>query len=91
MTEMSEENAITPVFTSVPEAPRADSDTQLLEIWLHGRSKHTQRAYRADMEHFLAWCVCQLDLAPFDALIWPHLILVSFARAVSEGDTFNPG
>jgi hypothetical protein len=21
-------------------------------------------------------CVCQLDLAPFDALIWPHLILV---------------
>jgi len=19
-------------------------------------------------------CVCQLDLAPFDALIWPHLV-----------------
>jgi integrase len=31
------------------------SDSQLLEIWLHGRSKHTQRAYRADVEHFLAW------------------------------------
>src|ERR1700687_5058475 len=23
----------------------------------------------------LAICVCQLDLAPFDALIWPHLVL----------------
>ena len=22
----------------------------------------------------LAVCVCQLDLAPFDALIWPHLV-----------------
>jgi integrase/recombinase XerD len=32
-----------------------DSDAQLLEIWLHGRSRHTQRAYRADVEHFLAW------------------------------------
>jgi hypothetical protein len=21
-------------------------------------------------------CVCQLDLAPFDALIWPHLVIV---------------
>jgi hypothetical protein len=20
------------------------------------------------------FCVCQLDLAPFDALIWPHLV-----------------
>ena len=42
-------------MTSLPEEPRADSDTQLLEIWLHGRSRHTQRAYRADVEHFLAW------------------------------------
>ena len=55
MTEMSQEIAVSPVFTTLPEAPRADSDTQLLEIWLHGRSRHTQRAYRADVEHFLAW------------------------------------
>jgi len=26
-------------------------------------------------------CVCQLDLAPFDALIWPHLAFVSPAGA----------
>lgn len=25
-----------------------DTDDQLLELWLHGRSPHTQRAYRAD-------------------------------------------
>ena len=30
----------------------AGSDDQLLEIWLHGRSLHTQRAYRADVERF---------------------------------------
>jgi hypothetical protein len=24
--------------------------------------------------HELIDCVCQLDLAPFDALIWPHLV-----------------
>src|SRR5450755_905849 len=55
MTEMTEEIAVSPVFASLPEAPRANSDTQLLEIWLHGRSRHTQRAYRADVEHFLTW------------------------------------
>lgn len=36
----------------VPGPPGAASDHQLLEIWLHGRSIHTQRAYRADVERF---------------------------------------
>lgn len=30
-------------------------DTHLIELWLHGRSPHTQRAYRADALRFLAW------------------------------------
>src|SRR5580692_5356001 len=55
MTEMSEKMAVSTVFTILPPAPRANSDVQLLEIWLHGRSRHTQRAYRADVDHFLAW------------------------------------
>ena len=55
MTKMSSEIVKSSTFTALPEAPRADSNTQLLEIWLHGRSQHTQRAYRADVEHFLAW------------------------------------
>ena len=33
---------------------QARSDAQLVEIWLHGRSGHTQRAYAADIGRFLA-------------------------------------
>jgi integrase/recombinase XerD len=37
-------------------APRpAATDDQLVELWLHGRSRHTQRAYRADGERFRAF------------------------------------
>ena len=37
-----------------PIVPReADTDAQLIDLWLHGRSRHTQRAYRADVERFL--------------------------------------
>ena len=28
----------------------------------------------AAIEERVSCCVCQLDLAPFDALIWPHLV-----------------
>ena len=33
---------------------RAASDNHLINMWLHGRSRHTERAYRADVERFLA-------------------------------------
>ena len=37
-------------------APRAaDTDAQLVALWLHGRSPHTQRAYGADVDRFLAF------------------------------------
>ena len=39
-------------FENLPDAPRASSDEQLLELWLHGRSVHTQRAYRTDLKLF---------------------------------------
>src|SRR3954462_11120710 len=35
-----------------PDAPEASSDDQLLTLWLHGRSCHTQRAYLADVDRF---------------------------------------
>jgi integrase/recombinase XerD len=35
-----------------PPEVQANSETQLIEIWLHGRSPHTQRAYRAEIERF---------------------------------------
>jgi hypothetical protein len=30
-------------------------------------------------------CVCQLDLAPFDTLIWPHLCLPDSSRFGPDG------
>src|SRR3954463_8232085 len=36
------------------EPEHASSDDHLLELWLHGRSSHTQRAYRADVGRFRA-------------------------------------
>jgi site-specific recombinase XerD len=46
--DMSMEIAILPVAIPL----QASSDEQLLELWLHGRSRHTQRAYRADFGKF---------------------------------------
>src|SRR5664279_3074004 len=40
------------VLPEAPALPQAHSDDQLVEIWLHGRSPHTQRAYRADIARF---------------------------------------
>ncbi len=42
---------VTPTALVVPQ--QAESDQHLIELWLHGRSRHTQRAYRADAERFL--------------------------------------
>lgn len=40
-----------PVIAMIPA--QATTDQQLITLWLHGRSEHTQRAYRADVERFL--------------------------------------
>ncbi len=34
---------------------QADNDLQLIELWLHGRSLHTHRAYKGDTRRFLAF------------------------------------
>lgn len=41
-------------MTAAIAITRASSDDQLIETWLHGRSEHTRRAYRADVERFRA-------------------------------------
>jgi site-specific recombinase XerD len=41
-------------LSSPPDLARPASDDHLIELWLHGRSMHTQRAYRADIERFRA-------------------------------------
>ena len=42
-------------FAADPQLVRRQADThaQLIALWLHGRSGHTQRAYRADIQRFL--------------------------------------
>ncbi len=47
---MSAEIVVSQSFELRPGAPQASSDDQLVEMWLHGRSLNTQRAYRADVE-----------------------------------------
>jgi integrase/recombinase XerD len=53
----SHENQDTGLVPVVKIAPvvlqQADSDQHLIDLWLHGRSRHTQRAYRADAGRFL--------------------------------------
>jgi site-specific recombinase XerD len=39
--------------TAIVIPQQAESDQHLIDLWLHGRSKHTQRAYRSDVEKLL--------------------------------------
>ena len=48
----------TSLVTTQPAAvipSQADSDQQLIALWLHGHSPHTQRAYAADVQHLLTF------------------------------------
>ena len=48
------DGGLVPVATTGLVVPQqAESDQHLIELWLHGRSRHTQRAYRRDAEKFL--------------------------------------
>src|ERR1700682_3958489 len=40
---------------------RVAVDQQLIGLWLHARSPHTQRAYRADVDRFLAFVAVPLN------------------------------
>jgi integrase len=44
---------VEPIPSPLPAAA-TNPDDQLITLWLHGRSKHTQRAYLADIERFRA-------------------------------------
>src|SRR4051794_31850394 len=49
---MSSEIAVSGNLEIRSDATEASSDDQLIALWLHGRSRHTQRAYLADVERF---------------------------------------
>jgi integrase/recombinase XerD len=44
----------------VPRQAEADNDAQLIELWLNGRSEHTQRAYRREVVEFLDYACIDL-------------------------------
>jgi integrase/recombinase XerD len=49
---------------------QADTDAQVVALWIHGRSRHTQRAYRANTERFLVFAakpLAQVSLADIQA------------------------
>ena len=41
-------------ISAVSVLTQADTDEQLISLWLHGKSRHTQRYYKKDVEHFFA-------------------------------------
>ena len=48
------EGGLVPVAPTALVVPQqAESDQHLIDLWLHGRSRHTQRAYRRDAGRFL--------------------------------------
>ena len=44
----------------VAPSSQADSDSQLIKLWLHGRSRHTQRAYASGVKRFYEFTGKQL-------------------------------
>lgn len=81
--------SVSPVSSTALVA-RTSSDAQLLALWLHGRSPHTQAAYEANVRRFLAFAgkplaaVTLADLQGFaDNLAEQQLAPTSQARILS--------
>lgn len=48
--------AVAPITSSLaPSIATVGSDSQLIDLWLHGKSKNTADAYRRDVDYFLAF------------------------------------
>ena len=46
-------NSMDKGYPQLQPVQQANSDNQLIELWLHGRSQHTQRAYCKDISDFI--------------------------------------
>jgi integrase/recombinase XerD len=68
---------------AVPPPGGADAEARLLAHWLHGRSPHTQAAYRTAWRDFRAFCDTPLDRLTLGELqAWAdHLAGSSLAAA----------
>jgi integrase/recombinase XerD len=60
------------VLSAASLSPQAENEAQLIELWLHGRSVHTQLSYRKDVGRFLTFVgkpLPQVMLREFQAFV----------------------
>jgi integrase/recombinase XerD len=82
---------LTVVATPITPAIRvqAETDNQLIELWLHGRSRHTQIAYRRDAERMVTWAdkslheILLVDLQAFASSLEAQLQPASVRRVLA--------
>src|SRR5437867_2745835 len=79
-----------PTISVVAVPVQATSDTMLVDLWVHGRSRHTQRAYRAEIRRLFAFTrkplreMRLIDLQGFcDHLVAAGLAPASRNRAIA--------
>ncbi len=53
-------------ITIEPGYEPTDQDLTVIRLWLHGRSPHTQSAYRRDVERFVSFCNTSLAIVTLD-------------------------
>src|SRR5690348_13088335 len=73
---------ITDIYTLTNQA---ETDCQLIELWPHGRSSHTQRAYRRDIRRFQAFfsnSLAQVTLKDFHGFADSLVCAVSSKRRI---------
>jgi integrase/recombinase XerD len=91
-TNLPQEDVGSPLSMAPKIIPQqADTDDQLIGLWLHGRSVHTQKAYRRDLKLFRDHCtknlkeVLLIDLHNFaDILFQKALAPASIKRILSS-------
>ena len=90
-TEISLTESTSPQSVSAVPVKQAETDDQLISLWLHGKSKHTQRYYAKDIEQFFEFShktlktVILYDLQKFaDVLNNADLVDGSIRRILSS-------
>ena len=89
ISSVSEAAGDSQALEQVGQGSRPSGDAQLIALWLHGRSPHTQRAYAADVDRFLGEVGKPLaratlaDLQEFSESLAPRLQPSSRYRVLS--------
>jgi integrase/recombinase XerD len=79
-------SVVSPPLTASPFVAPDTTDQQLLDLWLHGKSPHTQRAYRADAKRFFSYVARPLRIVTLGDLqaFADHLAGATRTRALAS-------